>query len=335
MFRPCSGIGCAGTRLLCNSQACLSLQAEVGTPQAQHVIQVYDPAAATNSWKSYSLQNVKLDVDGVCTQGSAAVTISAQPLHVNNNVWQTATVSATLGSLQWRLAREGMQQAPQAAQPPHQHALQQVMAAQQAQSQGAPIASSLRLGAGGAGQPASAEDHVELVPAAHARLPAHTPGAEPTALDQAEHAGADRQACRVCKYANMPAESASSSSVICAECVCVRIYIAIARVGPVWQLIRCSMLACVRSVLPACRQHKPLASFDRQGSYPKGRRTICKNCRTCRGRLKRLPQDWPAEQRTEDWLRDALQVRAHVCCISAAQLLHAPDILHTPLLLKL
>ena len=56
------------------------------------------------------------------------------------------------------------------------------------------------------------------------------------------------------------------------------------------------------------RRIKSLACFGCKSSHPSGHRTICKDCQTFRDRLKRLPDDWPAERRSEQWLRDALQV---------------------------
>ena len=65
-----------------------------------------------------------------------------------------------------------------------------------------------------------------------------------------------------------------------------------------------------------------LDEFRSLSRLPSGRWSICREGRTWRSRLKQLPEDWPAERRTEDWLHDALRVRFCLCCAAAALLLH-------------
>ena len=59
-----------------------------------------------------------------------------------------------------------------------------------------------------------------------------------------------------------------------------------------------------------CSQVKSLNAFWACKQYANGHVPVCRYCKAVAARLRDLPEDWPAEQRNERWLRQAMQVRA-------------------------
>ena len=135
--------------------SCVLLQADSSVQPDQHIIQVFHPDLVPNHWQTYILHTITMNVDAACTHGSTAITVTAQPVGINANVWQTAIVSATLDRLQWRLPRQDMQQEPQCQhrqrQPAHQHLSAVRLAGQHAE----PCTDGLRSNGNGSGRPAA------------------------------------------------------------------------------------------------------------------------------------------------------------------------------------